>query len=43
MQGGGGAGRRLPPKVNWQCALFIEEPFKRAFFENIKTEIVNIQ
>ena len=32
-----------PPKVFRQCALFFEEPFKCAFFENIKSEIVNIQ
>ena len=31
------------PKVFWQCALFFEESFKCVFFENIKSEIVNIQ
>ena len=37
-------GARRPPlsKFFWQCALFFEEFFKCAFFENIKSEIVNI-
>ena len=32
-----------PAKVFWQYVLFFEKPFKFSFFENIKSEIVNIQ
>ena len=26
----------------WQCSIFFEKPCKGAFFENIKSQIVNI-
>ena len=42
-QGGGGQEKRLLPQSFLKLCLFFKEPFKCAFFENIKSEIVNIQ
>ena len=40
---GGQGGPPLPPQSFLKICPFFEEPFKCAFFENIKSEIVNIQ
>ena len=40
--GGQGSGGASAPTKFPEIVLFFEEPFKCAFFENIKSEIVNI-
>ena len=40
--GGGGQEERLLPQSFLKLCLFFKEPFKCAFFENSKFEIVNI-
>ena len=39
----GGTGRLSPPQSFLKMCPFFEGPFKCAFFENIKSEVVNIQ
>ena len=42
-EGGGGGEMSAPPTKFSGNFPFFEEPFKYAFFENIKSEILNIQ